>query len=381
MDEFTDTFERIYQSRRAERAKHQWNGATGNGKAKTQPQPDLSEVILSLDDWLKRNLAEPDLLLGHWLTTTSRVLLNAPTGIGKSMFLVALLMASTAAAPFLHWKARRPSKALFIDGEMSRRLFKERLGDEVKRSGLRPQGFYALSHEDIPGFQPLNTPAGQNQVEEIIKRIGGVDFIGFDNVMCLVQGDHKDEEGWRQTLPFVRSLTSRSIGQAWVHHTGHDTSHGYGTKTREWEMDTVALFEEVKRPDTDVSFKMTFTKARERRPETRADFAEVKVALVNDEWTWEKPDGNDRKGKVCPKARKFYDALVNATIGSEAPKMFGCPTASLNQWSEECFRKGVLERDKEHSARTLFAKHKLELIAANWIAANETAAWTLNKGE
>jgi hypothetical protein len=41
--------------------------------------PDLSHVVLSIDDWLSRDLPEPDCLMGKWLTTTSRVLFVAET--------------------------------------------------------------------------------------------------------------------------------------------------------------------------------------------------------------------------------------------------------------------------------------------------------------
>jgi hypothetical protein len=51
-----------------------------------------------------------------------------------------------------------------------------------------------------------------------------------------------------------------------------DDGGAYGTKTREWQMDTVIHLEKADRPDTDVSFKLTFRKARERTPETRSDF-------------------------------------------------------------------------------------------------------------
>jgi hypothetical protein len=46
----------------------------------------------------------------------------------------------------------------------------------------------------------------EKAIEEVIARIGGVDFIVFDNVMSLISGDMKEEEGWRQTLPWQRSL-------------------------------------------------------------------------------------------------------------------------------------------------------------------------------
>src|SRR5262249_38711994 len=154
--------------------------------------------ITKLGDWLVRELPEPDFVLGHWLTTTTRALLWAATGIGKTLFGVALGIRVGAGAKFLHWAEHRPRRVLYIDGEMSRRLLKQRLIDEAHRSGLAPEGMHILSHEDIVGFAPLNTPEGQAQIENEIARIGGVDFIGFDNVMSLILGDMKDEEAWRQ---------------------------------------------------------------------------------------------------------------------------------------------------------------------------------------
>src|SRR5262249_4665850 len=206
-------------------------------------QPGGPKLVLTLAEWAARDLAEPDFILGYWLTTTSRVIMTAPTGIGKTMLAMGIGMASAAALGFLHWRGVRKARVLFIDGEMSRRLLKERLAAEVARLGLMPDTFFALSHEDVDNMQPLNTAAGQQYIDGVIRDLGGVDAIIFDNVMALIAGDQKDEEGWRQTLPWVKSLTQRNIGQLWVHHTGHDESRGYGTKTREWQMDTVEHLE------------------------------------------------------------------------------------------------------------------------------------------
>jgi hypothetical protein len=346
----------------------------GNGHETGGPLIEMP--VLKLDDWLKRDLMEPDFLLGHLLSTTSRAIINAPTGIGKTMFGMAMFMRMSAATGFLRWQSVRPARSLLIDGEMSRRLLKQRLADEAARLGACPENMHALSREDVESFAPLSTREGQMIIEQVIKHLGGIDFIGFDNVMSLIGGDMKDEESWSQTLPWVLSLTRRNIGQLWLHHTGHDETHGYGTKTREWQMDTVLHMEEVKRPDTDVSFLLKFPKARERTPANRAEFADLKVALINDQWTWEAPEGPSKK-PVSPLTMKFSDALINATIDNGAAKMFGCPTATIEDWRAECIKIGLLEKDKPDSARSLFSKSKRELIAANWIACNETMAWTL----
>jgi hypothetical protein len=233
-----------------------------------------------------------------------------------------------------------------------------------------------LSHEDVEDMQPLNTPAGQQFIDSVIRDLGGLDLIIFDNIMALIAGDQKDEEGWRQTMPWVRVLTQRNIGQIWVHHTGHDESRSYGTKTREWQMDTVLHLEQVSRMETDVSFQLNFRKARERTPATRADFADVRIALVNDQWEGDQASAS-RKGEVRPLSCKFFEALRDATIGNEANKMFGYPAASFVDWQAECVKRGLLERGKPDSVRSMFSKHKLDLISANWIACNDTMAWVL----
>jgi hypothetical protein len=107
---------------------------------------------------------------------------------------------------------------------MSNRLLKLCLAQEAGRLGQpAPATFMALSREDLPGLQPLNTIAGQKMIDKLItERCGGVDAAFFDNVMALVAGNHSEEEGWSETLPWIRDLTRRAIGQVWIHHTGHD---------------------------------------------------------------------------------------------------------------------------------------------------------------
>src|SRR5258708_15194487 len=241
-----------------------------------------------------------------------------------------------------------------------------------------PDGMHALSHDDDPNFAPLNTSKGQSFINEVIERIGGVDLITFDNIMSLIAGDMKEEESWRQTLPWILSLTSRNIGQIWVHHTGHDETRGYGSKTREWMMDTVLHLDRIERADTDVSFQLTFRKARERTPDTRADIADVNIAMVNDRWTSQGVEGVSRsKGKPSGMGAKFLDALRNATIGS-SERMHSCPAATLDAWRAECRKLSLLDPDmKPDAARSLFSKYKRELIALNLVACNETHAWTL----
>jgi hypothetical protein len=94
-----------------------------NAEGDQAPEPEMATLPpLTLDEWRGRDLPKPDFIMGNWLTTTTRVLMTAATGLGKTNFGLALAQRSGVGADFLHWKARRACRVLYIDGEMSRRL-------------------------------------------------------------------------------------------------------------------------------------------------------------------------------------------------------------------------------------------------------------------
>ncbi len=345
----------------------------------TPPKVEIGDLPpLTLNDWRARDLAPPEFIMGYWLTTTTRALLSAATGLGKTNFGLALGMRIAAGQDFLHWRAHRPARVLYLDGEMSRRLLKLRMLDEEKRVGASPESFFALSHEDVENFKPLNTIAGQAWMDAFIKKVGGIDLFIADNIMSLLVGDMKDPEPWQQTLPWSLSLTKREIGQIWIHHTGIDETRSYGDKTKEWQMDTTMHLDTVKREDTDVSFSLAFKKARERTPATRFDFQDVKIALVNDRWEYELTDAR-RPSAVGPTIAKALDALTNVIAGEQAVTLpGGRRSATRDDWQAECVRLGLIDpQAKPHSARTLFARFRRELVAANRIACEEDFSWLL----
>jgi hypothetical protein len=333
-------------------------------------------------DWMDRDLPQRDLLLGELLSTTSRALLTADTGLGKTNFGMAIAGHVGAGRDFLHWRCPCRRNILYVDGEMARRLFRERIADVLRRLHPAPTRAHFFSTEDIEDFAPLNTAEGQallwKLIAEVERRSGArLDFIIFDSIMALLLGDMKEEDAWRDTLPLTKDLTKRRIGQLWIHHTGHDTSRGYGTKTREWQMDTVIHLDAVQRPDTDVSFALTFSKARERTPLNRADFQPINVALVNDRW--ESTQANVGKEKLSDGlVQKFLDALCIAAATSTVTKMNANPTAKIEEWRVACVNLGLLDGVKNaRNAEVMFAKYRRKLIAANWIACNTELAWIL----
>ena len=100
------------------------------------------------------------MLLGNVLSTTSRAILHADTGLGKTNFAMAASGHIGAGKDFLPWHCPRSRQILYVDGEMSRKLFRDRIADVVRRLGACQRGAF-FNKEDMPGFAPLNTRDGQ----------------------------------------------------------------------------------------------------------------------------------------------------------------------------------------------------------------------------
>jgi hypothetical protein len=353
-----------------EQAKPKTNG-THNG---TAPAPKAS--VPSFTEWMGREIPATDLLLGSFLSTTARILISGPTGLGKTMLGLAIAIAVEAGAPLLHWKAGRPARVLYIDGEMPRRLMIHRLREEAGRAGREPNNLFILSREDFEDMPPLNTQLGQRWMDAKIEGTKP-ELIIFDNIQALIVGDHCKEESWAPMLPWVRSLTRRHIGQSWFHHTGHNEGHSYGTSTRQWQMDTCILLERVSDTD-DLTFTIKFTKARERAPDNREDFADTTVRLRND--TWEITKGGPKKKKVPESATIAFNLLEKAIneagelppVGDHAPA--GVRGVKVDTWGSYC-RTGTITRGEGKDAfRKAFerAGSKLQALGliqvwADWV--------------
>jgi len=348
----------------------------GNAESSGGRQP------LLLNEWLTRDLPEPDFLLGEFLSTTTRAIIVGPTGLGKTMFGLAVSISIASGQGFLHWRAWRSARVLFVDGEMSRRQMKRRLQDAVRRAGGKPEGLMVLSKEDHPDMPPLNTPNGQKWLDAFISKHGPFDLVIFDNIQALLVGDMKEEEQWAGVLPWVRDLTRRSIGQLWFHHTGHDETKSYGSKAREWQMDTVALMERVKDTDDDIAFTLKFDKARERNRDNRADFEPVTMSLRGDEWLHGQTSAKPKR--LSATQRLAYDALVAlaAKHGERLPPSHGFPVniraISVAAFRTELLTRGIIDKDGSNP-RARYAEITNALKVSGHAAERAQRIWPILK--
>jgi hypothetical protein len=178
-------------------------------------------------------------------------------------------------------------------------------------------------------------------------------------------------------------ITRREIGQVWIHHTGHDETHGYGTKTREWQLDTVTLMERVERPEFDIAFRLSFPKARERSPENRSDFDPALITLSNDEWASER--GEDVRIKRPAHRDRALELLIDA-IAREGtippacehiPPHKPCVTEAL--WRKYCQKGFILESDNDATFRSAFHRASKRLIDNGQIGKWGDWVWPIGK--
>ena len=241
----------------------------------------------SLESLLDEPLAPDDFLMGRVLSTDQRAMLFGPTGKGKTVVALAIGIHVAAGRDFLHWKGPgKPRRVLIVDGEMGRKGMRLRIEEAIRRLGMRPpKGMLTvISKEQFPQLRlGLDTPEGQLWFDGFVENAGGFDLIIFDNINTLCSGDTIGPEGWKRVDEWSLDFKAMGIGQLWVHHTGHNTSHEYGTVIRRNDMDTVIRLRPLQTNSERRSFALDFEKARfaDRAP---ADFETVQINLARDTW-------------------------------------------------------------------------------------------------
>ena len=277
-------------------------------RAKSKPggSPDRSDLLILT--WLQRELPPRDWLLENMLCTTSRWLVIGATGVGKTLVGLDLALALASGANFLHWKGGgQPRRVMYLDGELPAETLKERIQSAAALYGEPAVYAYnrdVLQADDMP---PLNSEDGQKWLLAEIATVRP-DVIIFDNIPCLIAG-MLDEEHWKPVQAIVRKLTANRIAQVWLDQTGFNSGRGYGTKSKEWAMDTVALLSRPEDGEDDGPIRLEFTKARLRLPATAWLFKPVLICSRH-----ERLDRRAARRGKQGEVRRAEEALVSRRL-------------------------------------------------------------------
>ena len=141
---------------------------------------------------------------------------------------------------FLSWKADKPRKVLYLDGEMAAAALQERLQGIVLADDrdFDPEYLRLVTPDLQPGAMPdLATVEGQGVIEAIL---GDAELIIVDNISTLVRnvGRENDAESWNAAGTWALRMRQKGRSVLFLHHSGKGGAQR-GSSKKEDTLDAV----------------------------------------------------------------------------------------------------------------------------------------------
>jgi hypothetical protein len=249
-------------------------------------------VALDIDELLQREFPPMEPLLSPWLCKQHLSMVYAWRGVGKTHFALGVAYAVAGGGMFLKWKADKPRRVVYIDGEMAGAAIKARLAAIVASTDDAhepPEGFFKIITPDAQNL-PLPDLASPEGQAALAPHIADADLIVVDNLSSLMRAGAENEgESWVPVADWALSM--RKLGKAvlFIHHAGKGGQQR-GSSRREDLMDVVIKLDHAKDYEAakGAAFLVNFEKARHLSGD---DAKDIEAALTADErglqtWVW-----------------------------------------------------------------------------------------------
>ncbi len=208
-------------------------------------------------EFVAADLPERPPLLDPILSSNSLALLYGPRGLGKSFLALGIAWAAAAGTSFLGWRASRPHRVLYVDGEMAAGDLKRRL----LLFGAPPDTLEIMQADRQAGGLPdLGCVEG---LCRLMASWGMPELVVLDNLSSLAGVTGGDFGGWTDLQRFL--IKQRQLGRALllVHHA-NKKGEQRGTSRREDVLDIVMALRRPAdyRPRQGARFEIHFEKTR-----------------------------------------------------------------------------------------------------------------------
>jgi putative DNA primase/helicase len=205
-------------------------------------------------------------ILDPWLHSQDLCMVFAARGIGKTHFGIAIAFAVATGGSFLHWRAPKPAKVLYLDGELPGNVMQRRLLMHSPDAGPAP-GFLRVFTPDMPemdgrALPDVATIAGQAEIDAMIH--DDTALVVVDNLSAWARtGRENEAESWHPIADWVLRLRRRGIAVILIHHGGKNGEQR-GTSKKEDLLDVVIKLSRPANydPKKGAVFVAEFTKAR-----------------------------------------------------------------------------------------------------------------------
>ena len=144
--------------------------------------------ILDGGQLLSATFPPRSLMLAPWLPDKGLAMLFAPRGVGKTWFALSIAHAIAAGGGFLRWRAPRPRRVLYLDGEMPAGTLQERYTAVVAASMIDAPGenFRLLAADfQIDGLPDLADIDAQRFYDPAI---ADAELVIIDNLSTIAHG-------------------------------------------------------------------------------------------------------------------------------------------------------------------------------------------------
>jgi len=227
--------------------------------------PDLELRVLNLAELLTLEMPEREVILAPWLLAQSLTMIHAWRGVGKTFVALNIAYAVATGGSFLKWKADRPRKVLYLDGEMPATALRERLAAIVKSDDreFEPSYLRFLTPDVQDGHMPdLSQAADQAAVEAIM---GDAELIVVDNISTLVRNVERenDAESWKDVGAWALRMRRQGKAVLFIHHSGKGGAQR-GSSKKEDTLDVVIALKQPSDylPEQGARFEIHFEKYR-----------------------------------------------------------------------------------------------------------------------
>ncbi|MBU1039990.1 MAG: bifunctional DNA primase/polymerase [Proteobacteria bacterium] len=238
----------------------------GHAAAATAMTTSGSLRVVTHRELAAMDVPKPVLLLDPILSERGLTMLFAARGIGKTWVALCIAVALACGRMALgRWSAPEPRKVLYVDGEMSLNMLKERLSALYPDGNpeLVPDGNLRIVSPELQGGPMPNLATREGQLA-LAPHIEGVDLVIVDNLATLaINGSENDADAWRPVQAWLLELRRMGKAVLLVHHAGKSGGQR-GSSAKEDILDVVI---NLKRPDDykadeGARFVVDFTKAR-----------------------------------------------------------------------------------------------------------------------
>ena len=212
---------------------------------------------LAATDLEKLELPERETLLDPIIDSKTIALLYGPRGLGKTFVALGIAWAAASGGSFLGWRAERPRRVVYVDGEMAAVDLRRRL---ALFGPTPPTLDFILADLGSEAMPDLAHYEGQAR---LMASWGQPDLVILDNLATLLGRRTGDPDRWHQFEQFLVLQRRHGRAMLMLHHANKKGAQR-GTSRREDVVDLVMAMRRPAgyRPNDGAHFEIHFEKAR-----------------------------------------------------------------------------------------------------------------------